>query len=264
LPNEDSLGTPAGRPKHELINIAIIKYPNAINVSDFDSLLQASDALNAYYVTVTNRLLNADLILLPSSRDIVGDLQWLYENKIADRIRRLNAKGKPVIGVCEGFAMMCNKINVDSSKYDGLGLLDTIVYGDRKVSGSVKAKLSNKAAISVDGILEAYLREDYRVVNGRNAMPLLRVVSLNGKDRSFSEGSVSSDGLALGCCLHGLFDTPYFRNKIIEFLSRKKGVKAAPHGLDAINFWDKQIQRFSDMVKDNIDMHQIRKLAGLG
>lgn len=264
LPNEDSLGTPVGRPKDELINIAIIRYPNAINLSDFDSLLQASDALNAYYVTVTNRLVNADLILLPSSRDIVSDLQWLHENKIADRIRALNAKGKPVIGVCEGFAMMGNKINFDSSKLEGLGLLDTTVYADRKLSGNVKAKVtSNKAMISADGVLEAYLREDYRVVNGRNAMPLLRIVSLNGKGRKFAEGSVSRDGLALGCCLYGLFDTPHVRDKVIEFLSRRKGVKAAMHGLYAIDFWDEQIQKFSDIVKDNIDMHQIRKLAGL-
>jgi len=264
LPNEDSLGTPVGRVKNDMINVAIVKYPDAINLSDFDSLLQASDALNAYYVTATNKLADADLILLPSSRDIVSDLQWLHDSKIADRIKALHARGKPVIGVCEGFAMMGSRINLDSTTLDGLGLLDTMVYADRKLAGNIRARVaSNKGMVSADGMLEAYLREEYRVVNERNAMPLLQIVSLNGKSKRFAEGSVSRDGLAMGCSVYGLFDTPHLRNKIIDFLSRKKGIKVDMHGLDAIAFWNEQIQKFSDIVKDNIDMHQIRKLVGL-
>jgi adenosylcobyric acid synthase len=264
LPNEDSLGTPTGRTKSDMINVAIIRYPNAINLSDFDSLLHASDALNPYFVTTTNRLADADLILLPSSRDVASDLNWLHENKIADRIRTLHTKGKPVIGVCEGFAMMGNNIKLDSSRLEGLGLLDTKVYADTNLAGSIRAKVaSTKGMVSADGMFEAYLREEYRVVNGRNVIPFLRIISLNGSSRRFSEGSVSKDGLAIGCSVYGLFDAPNFRNKIIEFLSHKKGVKVATHGLAAMEFWDKQIQKFSEVVKDNIDMQQIREIVGL-
>jgi len=264
LPNEDSLGIPVGREKDDMINIAIIRYPGAINLSDLDSLLQASNTVNAYYVTAAHKLADADLILLPSSRNIVSDLQWLYKNKIADRIKALHARGKLIIGVCEGYAMMGNRINFDSNKLDGLGLLDTVVYANRKFAGNIRARIANgKVIVSTNGILEAYLREGYSVVNGRNAMPLLQVVSLNGRSRRFVEGSVSRDGLALGCSVYGLFDAPHFRDRIIEFLSLKKGLKANTHGLGAIAFWDEQIQKFSDIVKDNIDMHQIRKLVGL-
>ncbi|MGH9923573.1 MAG: hypothetical protein ACRD38_12565, partial [Nitrososphaerales archaeon] len=168
------------------------------------------------------------------------------------------------IGVCEGFVMMGNKINFDSSKFDGLGLLDTTVYADRKLAGNIRARVaSSKGMISSDGTMEAYLKEDYRVVNGKNTAALLRIMSFNGKSRRFAEGSVSKDGLALGCSIYGLFDAPNFRNKIIDFLSRKKGVRTTMHELNAVEFWDEQIQKFSDTVKDNIDMHAIRKLVGL-
>ncbi len=264
LPNEDSLGTPAGRAEHDMINVAVIRYPDAINLSDFDSLLQASDALNPYYVTSTNKLADADLILLPSSRDIVSDLKWLHESKVGDRIRALHTRGKPVIGVCEGFAMLGNRINLDSAKLEGLGLLDTTVYADRKFAGSIKARVaSSRGMVSSDGILEAHLRKDYRVVNGRNTTSLLQVMSLNGRSRRFAEGSVSKNGLALGCSIYGLFDTPNFRNRIIDFLSQKKGISAVTHELEAVEFWGEQIQKFSDTVKDNIDMHGIRKMVGL-
>jgi len=264
LPNEDSLGAPVGRVKDDMINIAVIRYPDAINLSDFDSLLHASDALNAYYVTSTNKLEDADLILLPSSRDIVSDLQWLHESRVGDQIKALHAKGRPVIGVCEGFAMMGNRISFDSSKLEGLGLLDTAVYADRKLAGNIKARVaSSKGMVSSDGILEAYLREDFRVVNGKNVTPLLHIMSFKGRSSRFAEGSVSKNGLALGCSIYRLFDTPNFRNNIIEFLSHKKGISAITHEFDAMEFWDKQIQKFSDTVKDNIDMHGIRKLVGL-
>lgn len=262
LPNEDSLGAPTGREIYDMINIAVIRYPNAINLSDFDSLLQASDALNTYYVTVTNKLADADLILLPSSRDMASDLQWLYESGIGDRIRELHAKGTPVIGVCEGFAMMGSRISL--AKMDGLGLLDTTVSAGRNVSGNIRASIaSSSEMVSSDGILEAHLRRDYLIVNGRNAAPLLHVMSLKGRSRRFAEGSVSRDGLAMGCSVYGLFDTPHFRDSIIEFLSRKKGVRAATHGLSTASLWDKQIQKFSDIVRDNIDMQRIRRLVDL-
>ena len=111
--------------------------------------------------------------------------------------------------------------------------------------------------------MEAYLREDYRVVNGKNATPLLQIMSFKGRSNRFVEGSVSKDGLSLGCSMYGLFDTPSFRNNIIEFLSKKKGVSATAHEFDAMEFWDNQIQKFSDTVKDNIDMHEIRRIVGL-
>jgi len=159
---------------------------------------------------------------------------------------------------------MGNRINFNSTTLEGLGLLDTNVYADRKLAGNIKARVAgSKGMVSSDGMMEAYLREDYRVVNGKNAKALLQIMSFKGKSRRFAEGSVSKDGLALGCSIYGLFDAPNFRNKIIEFLSRKKGIRATAHEFDAIEFWDGQIQKFSDTVKDNIDMHGIRKLVGL-
>ena len=263
LPNEDSLGIDAGRSKRDLINIAIIRYPNAINIADFDSLSQSSDTLNTYYVTSPTQFSDADLVLLPPSRNLTGDLEWMRENGIADSIRSLRSR-KPVIGICEGFAMMGRHIQ-NTENIDGLGLINTTVYADRKLAGTASLTIaSRKAIVSTNGkALNAYLRGDYRVVNGKNTYPLFHVVKLNGKHRKFAEGSVSSDGLAFGCCLYGLFDAPLIRNSLIGYLARRKKVRAVTHNMDATAFWDKQIQKFSNTVKNNTDMEQIMKLVGL-
>jgi adenosylcobyric acid synthase len=260
LPNEDSLGLASGIVKDNMINIAIIRYPNASNVSDFDSLLHSSEMLNTCYVTTKTKLRTADLLLLPSSRNLISDLEWLHESGIGERIRTLHSKGIPVIGVCEGFAMMADKITLNSKKMEGMGLLDTSIHADRNVTGWINARLYNNNS---HGMVEGYLNKSYRAVNGRNAVPLLQVTGLNSRKSRFAEGSASRNGLAMGCCVYGLFDTPHFRNSVIELLSRKKGIDVNTHELNATEFWDGQIQKFSSIVRKNIDMHAIRRIVGL-
>lgn len=265
LPNEDSLGIEVGRPNHDLINIAVIKYPNAVNITDFEPLLLSSNSVNTFYVTTSNKLSDADLVLLPSSRNLLHDLEWMKEKRIADGLRSLRRKNTPVIGICEGFAMMGKQIHTDHKKIDGLGLLDTKVYSDRKLEGAVNLKVaSRKPLVYTNGkMINAYLREHYRVVNGKNALPLFHILKLNDKERKFAEGSISRDGLALGCSVYSLFDTPAIRDSVIEYLSKKKKIRVEMHGMGASSFWDQQIQRFSDIVKNNTDMRYVMKLVGV-
>ena len=265
LPNEDSLGIEVGRPKNDLINIAVIKYPNAVNITDFEPLLLSSDSVNTYYVTSSNKLSDADLVLLPSSRNLLHDLKWMKEKKIADDLKSLRRKNIPVIGICEGFAMMGKQIHTDHKKIDGLGLLDAKVYSGRKLEGSVNLKVaSRKPIVYTNGkMMNAYLREHYRVVNGKNALPLFHILKLNDKERKFAEGSISRDGFALGCSVYALFDTPAIRNSVIEYLSKKKKIRVKMHGMDASRFWDQQIQRFSEIVKNNTEMEYVMKLVGV-
>ena len=263
LPNEDSLGIDTGRPEHGQINIAIVRYPNAVNIADFEPLLQTSESLNTYYITANSKLSEADLVLLPSSRNLIDDLKWMKENKLADSIRSLRSR-KPVIGICEGFAMMAKHIQIDTFRIDGLGLIDTTVYHGRRVGGAVDLKAASRKRIvptNNNMMLNAYLRKDYKVVNGKNSSTLFRIVKLNGKRRKFAEGSISSDGLAFGCHLYGLFDTSPMNKSIIEYLARKKKMKVMMHDMGAIEFWNSRIERFSSIVKDNTDVEEIRKLV---
>jgi len=264
LPNEDSLGIDLGALKHKMINVAIIRYPNAVNIADFEPLLSSSHSLNAYYITATNKLSNADLVLLPSSRNIHDDLKWLKENKISDSIRSLRKKNVPIIGICEGFVMLGKRIQLNGKIIDGLGLIDTTVYSGRKIEGPVNLKVATKKSIVyTDGkIMHAYLREHYRIVNGKNASPLFHIMKFNGKKCKFVEGSISKDGLVLGCSLYSLFDTPIMRGRVIEYLASKKGIKVRMHGMDATEFYDEQIRKFSKVVKNNTNMKKIMELVG--
>lgn len=262
LPYEDSLAIDLGRPRQKRINIAIIKYPNAVNITDFEPLLSSSGALNTYYVTSSGKLSAADLVLLPSSRNLIDDLKWMKENRIADSARSLRSR-KPVIGICEGFAMMGKHVQIDGIGIDGLGLIDTAVYSDRKLAGNVSLMVtSGKTIVSRNGkILHAFLRRDYRVVKGRRANPLFHILKLNGKPHRLTEGAISNDGLAFGCQLYGLFETALIRKSVVEYLASRKRIRVETHNMEAVEFWDRQIQRLSNIVRDNTDVEQIMKLV---
>ncbi len=97
-------------------NAIIIRYPNASNLSEFDPLLMY---YNIDYLN-NNHAKDADVIILPPSRDMFSDLDWLNGNGLADWIRYMAKRGKKIIGVEEGYAMLLSSI----IGHEGLGLID--------------------------------------------------------------------------------------------------------------------------------------------
>jgi adenosylcobyric acid synthase len=80
------------------------------------------------WVTDPADLPDADVIVIPGSKSTVADLGWLRERGLADGIVAQARAGRPVLGICGGFQMLCRRIDdtVESRAGGvvGLGLLD--------------------------------------------------------------------------------------------------------------------------------------------
>jgi adenosylcobyric acid synthase len=80
------------------------------------------------WVTDPADLADADVIVVPGSKATVSDLGWLRERGLAGGITVHARRGRPVLGICGGFQMLCGRIDdaVESQAglVDGLGLLD--------------------------------------------------------------------------------------------------------------------------------------------
>lgn len=76
-----------------------------------------------------------DFVILPGSKNTMGDLKWLHDNGLADWVRDQHRSGATVIGVCGGYQMLGRTIRDPShaesteSSAEGLGLLpaDTVL-----------------------------------------------------------------------------------------------------------------------------------------
>jgi adenosylcobyric acid synthase len=131
---EDSLAlqTEARGPSPPGASIAIVRFPCLSNATDFRLLTWAdwmtSPPARPY-----------DFVILPGSKNTIGDLRWLRRVGLADWIVSEHRRGATVIGICGGFQMLGRVIRdpagVESSqpRADGLALLpaETVLAADK-------------------------------------------------------------------------------------------------------------------------------------
>ena len=79
IEDEDSLTERFNSNRQGLIDIAVIRYPRISNFTDLNSFEQI-DCVSVRYVTNVNELKNPDMIVLPGSKNTMGDLKWMRES----------------------------------------------------------------------------------------------------------------------------------------------------------------------------------------
>ncbi|OBB56257.1 cobyric acid synthase CobQ [Mycobacterium sp. 852013-51886_SCH5428379] len=135
LDAEDSVsvqaGSIVGRPGAprgaEALTVAAVRLPRISNSTDVEALA-CEPGVTVRWVTDPAGLADADVVVLPGTKATVADLEWLRGRGLADAVVAHARAGRPVLGVCGGFQMLCRHIDdaVESraGQVDGLGLLD--------------------------------------------------------------------------------------------------------------------------------------------
>ena len=144
LDTEDSVSVlthrVVGRPQppigEQWLRVAAIRLPRISNSTDLEALA-CEPGVVVRWVTDPADLPDADVVVIPGSKATVDDLNWLRDRGLADGIVAHARSGRPVLGICGGFQMLCRHIDdpVESGVggVDGLGLLDAdIVFARDK------------------------------------------------------------------------------------------------------------------------------------
>ncbi|AGB22768.1 adenosylcobyric acid synthase (glutamine-hydrolysing) [Mycobacterium sp. JS623] len=131
-----SLGAPQPPRGTDWLRVAAIRLPRISNSTDVEALACEPGVL-VRWVTDVADLADADVVVLPGSKATVSDLVWLRERGLADGIVTHATAGKPVLGICGGFQMLCARIDdpVESKAgaVEGLALLDAdIAFAPQK------------------------------------------------------------------------------------------------------------------------------------
>ena len=128
LDDEDSLAPRLEqRRAAALIDVAVIRLPHLSNFTDFNALGRF-ESVSVRYVSAAGELGRPDLIILPGTKNTMGDLLWLRQNGLEALIVRAAAQGAPVLGICGGYQMLGARIaDPDNAEHGGemrgLGLL---------------------------------------------------------------------------------------------------------------------------------------------
>jgi adenosylcobyric acid synthase len=125
------------------------------NFTDFNALAAQPD-VRVHYVRSPQELRNTDFVILPGSKNTLGDLAWLQESGLAQAVLQQHRQGVPVLGVCGGYQMLGETIvdEVESGlgTLPGLGLLNTVTHFAQNKTTTLVAASVQGAAWTAGGL----------------------------------------------------------------------------------------------------------------
>ncbi|MDD5309553.1 MAG: cobyric acid synthase [Deltaproteobacteria bacterium] len=247
------------------VRIAVLRFPHISNFTDF-SPLEAEPAVRLDYLSRPRSLHGYDLVLLPGTKNVRGDLEWLQAAGWAPRIREHVAAGKTLGGVCGGYQMLGKSIHDPlgvegpAGFTDGLGLLDVRTeIGPEKI-------LTRVQGVWLDGgeRVTGYEIHQGRTERSAEDRAFVHVVTRNGAPADDFDGARSNDGRVWGTYLHGLFDEDGFRRRFLcrlrpdlaDLLDREGGTSARERR-------ERGYQKLAEVFRASVDMDALLAIIGL-
>jgi len=263
LPEEDSVEFKSGRSEAlpagvEKVDVAVVDLPHISNFTDLDSLSLEPD-VHLRIVRDSGELGAPDAIILPGSKNTIGDLSALNHSGMTDRIKALASMGTcEIVGICGGFQMLGRTISdpdgieSDGQPVPGLGLLDI-------QTSMAQEKTLERTTATHRGSGEVV--HGYEIHHGQTTFgQSCPAFSGSGGE---TLGATHPDQKIWGTYLHGVFDADEFRRWFVDSLRQRKGW--APIGRVCAKYdIEPALDRLADIVRKNMDMGAIYQLLGRG
>jgi adenosylcobyric acid synthase len=268
LDAEDAISTAQVHSENkQKFKVVVPVLPRISNHTDFDALRMHPD-VDLQFVSIGQQMIEADLIILPGSKNVLGDLAALKAASWDKTLKRHVRYGGKVIGICGGYQMLGglisdpNAIETNLGSAHGFGLLETttVLHPEKqlkRVSGVFVNPQFNKSAGNKSVV------NGYEIhcgvtspVEGRNkvAGDSNALIDLSeGK----TDGLINADNNVLGSYLHGLFDTPEAANALLRWAGLESNQGA---DLDVIR--EHQLERLADCLEECLDANFINSLKG--
>lgn len=250
--DEDSLSDRFTRKSTaSLVDIAVIRTPRISNFTDFNAL-EYIDGVSVRYVSSVKDLKEPDLIVLPGTKNTMGDLLYLRESGLEAAILKHAAKNKPIFGICGGYQMLGTVLNdplnlEHGGSMAGLGLLEgETIFEEEKTTRRTSGIINE-----VEGIfknLSGLEFEGYEIHMGNTTNDKVIV----NKDNIY------------GSYIHGIFDKEEISKVIIEALLKAKGKSVdSIKTFDMESYKNEQYDILASEVRKALDMDRIYKIMNL-
>lgn len=275
IEDEDSLSERlTSHTEVKLVDIAVIRTPRMSNYTDFN-VFELVEGVSLRYVTSLKELGNPDMIILPGTKNTIGDLKWMRQNGLEAEILKKASQGTVVWGVCGGYQMLGTNISdpygvEEGGDTPGLGLLPVETsFIEKKRTIQMEGQFGE-----VEGIFSALSGTKlvgYEIHSGVTEFPaehaLTCIKPIHEEGETMLEGSQNVKGSynVYGSYVHGVFDAEGVAVKIVEALLAKKGMKL--EDIKTINFAEYKKQQYdilADSVRKNLDMKKIYEILEAG
>jgi len=249
--------------------IQIIRLPRISNFTDFECLSRET-GVTVQFIDKPSRHIHPDLLIIPGTKNTIGDLQFLKRTGFVDFIHRCIGAGVNVMGICGGFQMMGQwiedplKLESNETKIEGLGIIPTkTIFEKKKTTVQIKA-VHIESGSTVEGY-EIHMGQTH-FLNG--AKPLFKVVEKQGMKAATFDGAFevrqSNDHISsniYGTYIHGLFDSSSYRKYFLNKIRKNSGLNPKEQSLNI-----KQISPFDHLANEfenHMDLTVLEEMLGI-
>ncbi|HTR44357.1 MAG TPA: cobyric acid synthase [Thermodesulfovibrionales bacterium] len=300
LPEEDGLALQqhsklSTQNSKQGIKVVIVKFQYISNFTDFDPFLCEPDVAIAYS-SEPAEIENADLVIIPGSKNTVKDLLFLKKHGLDRSIRKAYEKGVQIVGTCGGYQMLGKKIydplGVEShhGEMDGLGILNIETTFDKeKTTCQVEAEITgtrdwgfeiseadtNPQHLTPNPFIDpqhltSNALKGYEIHMGvsRGDIGLFRLKRLSSHSalntqhsEPLLDGSMNRN--CWGTYLHGIFENDSFRQAILNQIRERKGLAKVNTSQSYTGSKEKALNRLAGVVAHHIDMEFVKGILKL-
>ena len=232
------------------LRITVPVLPHISNHTDFDPL-RLHPQVSLHFVAPGETPPVADLVILPGSKNVRADLDWLRTQGWEDYLARHLRYGGKIMGICGGLQMLGTAVHDPHGiegrpgSSTGLGYLDyTTTLQPHKQLHNVQGKLAQTFA-SVQGYeIHAGISEG----PGLN-QPFARL------DDGRNDGAISADGQIMASYLHGIFEMPAALAALLKWAGL-----STPQTFDYHALREQNLERLADTLEAHLDMVRIARI----
>ena len=221
--------------------------PRISNHTDFDAL-RLHPAVDFRFIGPGEAIPPADLVILPGSKSVRADLDFLRQQGWEAAILRHLRYGGKLLGICGGFQMLGKSLH-DPQGLEGIAgssagfnLLDmeTTLEAEKRLARVDGKLVFADAAVS-----------GYEIHMGVSQGPALQHPMMQMP--TGPEGAISEDGAVAGTYLHGLFDHP----KACAALLQWAGLEKQDAVFDYRTLREEGLNRLADALEAHLDWEKL-------
>ena len=274
IEEEDSLSSAFSEVYTGGLDITVVRFPHISNFTDLDVFGQIPE-VSVRFVTEANALGRPDLLILPGSKNTIGDLRWLKEKGLDEKIRALAGEGVAIIGICGGYQMLGKSVRdphetETGGTEEGLGLLpvETVLQKEKTrtlFTGKIEDAegiLAGLQGVGVEGY-EIHAGETVRS-DGGGSIPSDMATSQEAVHPFTSGGTGFCRGNIYGTYIHGFFDRKEVLSGVLSAVAKKAGRTVDLSAVrDRSAYLEAQIERLAAGLRESLDMEKIYGILGL-
>jgi adenosylcobyric acid synthase len=251
-----SVVDPKHAPSSGKIGIAAIYFPHISNFTDL-SPLEHDPSVDLHYLHHPKPLDPYKALVLPGSKNVRGDFQWLLSMGWREHIEAFRKEGGVILGICGGYQMLGDSI-ADPHGVEGtpgtspaLGMLpvETVLGREKELSNSCGTLFGTGI------VVRGYEIHMGRTTACQETKALVAVSERNRRPAADSDGAISEDMRIMGTYFHGFFDEPAVMTWFLQMLdSSYRPVAAAPDGKDVFD-------RLAAHFEANLDTERLFRIV---